>query len=129
MNKLRAAGEQGQDAVEFALILLTLFVVLMGIFDMGRLVYSYSVLFNAAREGARYGIIHPTDSAGIQAKVKAMAIGLDPAALTITSNQPDSKDIRVQLSYQFTLVTPVIQAVFKSNQVTLVSESTMLIEK
>jgi len=129
MNKLRAAGEQGQDAVEFALILLTLFVVLMGIFDMGRLVYSYSVLFNAAREGARYGIIHPTDSAGIQGKVKAMAIGLDPAALTITSNQPDSKDIRVQLSYQFTLVTPVIQAVFKSNQVTLFSESTMLIEK
>ena len=36
MSKLRRSGERGQDVVEFALILLVLFVVLMGIFDMGR---------------------------------------------------------------------------------------------
>ena len=129
MSKLRAAGERGQDAVEFAIILLVLFLVLVGIFDMGRAVYSYSVLFNAAREGARYGVIHPTDSAGIEAQVRNLAVGLDPSALTVTSSMPDSKDVRVQLSYQFTIVTPLIQSFFGSNPLTLVSESTMRIEK
>ena len=110
-------------------IFLILFLVLMGIFDMGRIVYSYSTLFNAAREGARYGIIKPTDSAGIEATVRSMAVGLDPAALTVTSSLPDSNDVQVHLSYQFTIITPVIQSFFGSGQVTLVGESTMRIEK
>jgi Flp pilus assembly protein TadG len=129
MINLRHSGERGQDVVEFALIFLVLFVVLMGIFDMGRVVYSYSVLFNAAREGARYGVIHPTDTAGIKAQVDKMAVGLDPSALTVTSSLPDKNDVQVHLSYQFTIVTPVIQAIFGSNQIALVSESTMRIEQ
>jgi Flp pilus assembly protein TadG len=129
MSQLRSSGERGQDVVEFAIIFTVLFFVLMGIFDMGRAVYSYSVLFNAAREGARYGIIHPTDTAGIKAAVNKMAVGLDPNALTVTSSKPDSADVQVHLSYQFTIVTPVIQAIFGSNQLTLVSESTMRIEQ
>ena|SRR5579859_2899449 len=128
MSKLRSSGEQGQDAAEFAIIFLVLFLILMGIFDMGRVVYSYSVLFNAAREGARYGIIHPTDTTGIANTVTSMAIGLDPSALTIASSQPDSSDVQVHLSYQFTFVTPMIQAFFGNNPITLVSESTMKIE-
>ncbi len=129
MRKLRASGERGQDAVEFALIFAVLFLVLMGIFDLGRVTYSYSVLLNAAREGARYGVIHPTDSAGIEARVRNMAVGLDPSALTVTSSLPDSNDVQVNLSYQFTIVSPVIQLVVGSNPVTLVGESTMRIEK
>ncbi len=129
MSKPQSSGRRGQDVVEFALIIPILFLILMGIFDMGRVVYSYSVLFNAAREGARYGIIHPTDTAGIEARARSTAVGLDPSQLTVTSTQPDSSDVRVQLSYQFTVVTPVIQVFFGSNQLTLVSESTMRIEK
>jgi len=129
MSKLRPSGERGQDVVEFAIIFTVLFLVLMGIFDMGRAVYSYSVLFNAAREGARYGIIHPTDTAGIKAQVLNLAVGLDPNALTVTSSLPDKNDVQVNLSYKFTIVTPIIQAFFGSNQLTLVSESTMRIEK
>jgi hypothetical protein len=47
----------------------------------------------------------------------------------VTSTSPDSKTIQVHLSYQFTIVTPVIQAIFGSSQVTLAGESTMRIEK
>ena len=129
MSKLRPSGERGQDVVEFAIIFTVLFLVLMGIFDMGRAIYSSSVLFNAAREGARYGIIHPTDTAGIKAQVLNLAVGLDPNALTVTSSLPDKNDVQVNLSYKFTIVTPIIQAFFGSNQLMLVSESTMRIEK
>lgn len=129
MSKLRPSGERGQDVVEFALIFTVLFLILMGIFDMGRVTYSYSVLYNATREGARYGVIHPTDSAGIQAAVRKLAFGLDPNALSVTSSRPDSNTIQVKSTYQFTILTPVIQVFFGSNQVALVGESTMRIEQ
>jgi Flp pilus assembly protein TadG len=129
MRTLRRLGERGQDAVEFALIISVLLLVLMGIFDMGRVAYSYSVLLNAAREGARYGVIHPTDTAGIKATVLNMAVGLDPSALTVTTTAPDSSTIQVSLSYQFTFVTPVIQAFFGSGPLTLVGDSRMRLEQ
>jgi Flp pilus assembly protein TadG len=129
MKNLHRSGERGQDALEFALIIPVLFLILMGIFDMGRATFSYSALQNAAREGARFGVIHPTDSAGIEAKVRSMAVGLDPGALTVTTTSPNSNTIQVHLSYVFTIVTPGIQLFFGSSQVTFVGESTMWIEK
>ena len=128
MRTLQPPGERGQDVVEFALIIPVLFLILMGIFDMGRATFSYTVLLNAAREGARFGVIHPTDSAGIEAKVRDMAVGLDPSTLTVTTTSPDSNTIRVSLNYQFTVVTPGIQVFFGSNQVAMVGQSTMWLE-
>ncbi len=45
----------GQTLVESALIALLLITFLMGIVDLGRVIYHYNVLSNVAREGARYG--------------------------------------------------------------------------
>jgi Flp pilus assembly protein TadG len=42
----------GQNLLEFALHFLILFLILMGIFDLGRIVFYYSTMTNAAREGA-----------------------------------------------------------------------------
>jgi hypothetical protein len=43
----------GQSLLEFALVLPLLLVLVMGLFDLGRAIFYYSVLNNAAREGAR----------------------------------------------------------------------------
>jgi hypothetical protein len=45
--------QEGQGLVEFALIIPIFLLVLVGIFDAGRLVYTNSALSQAAREGAR----------------------------------------------------------------------------
>ena len=45
----------GQALVEFALVLPIFLLLLFGLIDVGRLVYTWNALNQAAREGARYG--------------------------------------------------------------------------
>lgn len=47
--------QRGQTLAEFALVLPIFLLVVFGVFDAGRLVYTNSVLSQAAREGARLG--------------------------------------------------------------------------
>ncbi len=51
--KLRR-GQEGSAAVEFALCLLPLLLIVGGILDYGHFWYMQSVLATASREGARY---------------------------------------------------------------------------
>ena len=48
-----------QSLIEFALVLPFLFVLIMGLFDLGRAVFYYAVLNTAVREGTRYAIVQP----------------------------------------------------------------------
>jgi len=54
----------GQTLVEFALILPILLFVVMGLFEVGRFVFYYAVLNNAAREGTRFAIVQPSEDYG-----------------------------------------------------------------
>lgn len=54
-NKLRS--ESGASAVEFALLLPLLMMILFGIIEFGMALYRQSILTNASREGARLGIV------------------------------------------------------------------------
>ncbi len=45
---------RGQGLVEFALVLPLILLVIIVFIELGRIVYFYSALNNAVREGARY---------------------------------------------------------------------------
>ncbi|MFH1446710.1 MAG: TadE/TadG family type IV pilus assembly protein [Chloroflexota bacterium] len=47
----------GQSLVEFALLFPLLFLLVMGLFDIGRAIFYYSTLNTAVREGTRYAIV------------------------------------------------------------------------
>jgi hypothetical protein len=49
---------RGQALVEFALVIPIFLFVLVALFDLGRAVFSYNTLTNAAREGARMAIVN-----------------------------------------------------------------------
>lgn len=49
---------RGQALLEFALVAPIFFFILFAILEFGRAVYVTQVLNNAAREGARYAIVH-----------------------------------------------------------------------
>ena len=59
-NQLRRRS--GQALVEFALVLPIFLLLLFGTIDFGRYVYYVQILNNAAREGARYAIVHGGNS-------------------------------------------------------------------
>lgn len=122
---------RGQAMVEFALIVPLLVLVLMGIFDLGRGVYAYNVLASAAREGARYGILSPSNTSGIQAQVASTAV-LSPINTVVECSDngttfnstcnPNRKFIRVTVTHTFQAIT-----LFFSN-LTLTGRSMMAIE-
>jgi hypothetical protein len=100
--------EGGSGLVEFALVLPVLALIFMGIFDFGRAIYSYSAISNGAREGARYGIVHPAnrDSDGlpytgntIEARAAAQLVALDPAQVSIQVCYPPPAFDEVSYNY------------------------------
>jgi Flp pilus assembly protein TadG len=58
-------SERGSVAVEFALLVPVLFLILFGIINFGVLMYNQAVITNAAREGARWAAIHTTTTYGL----------------------------------------------------------------
>ncbi|MBM4302408.1 MAG: hypothetical protein FJ121_12950 [Deltaproteobacteria bacterium] len=59
----RGRGQEGAAAVEFALCLLPLLLIVAGVVDFGESWYMASVIATASREGARYATRYQTNPA------------------------------------------------------------------
>jgi len=86
----RWQSEEGSELIEFALVTPILVLLLAGIFDFGNMFRSYEVVTNAAREGARVGVLPGYDPVDVQARVDAYlgASGLTGARTTNVVNTP-----------------------------------------
>lgn len=62
LHSWRRRGGQGQALVEFALVAPLFFLLLFSIIEFARAIYYMEILNNAAREGARYAIVHGNES-------------------------------------------------------------------
>jgi hypothetical protein len=64
-TNLHKLGQKGAAAVEFAVVLPLLVLLLFGSIEFGLLLYNQEVITNASREGARAGIArHDSDQSG-----------------------------------------------------------------
>jgi Flp pilus assembly protein TadG len=86
MLRLRnvCADRRGNFAIEFALALPILLLLLVGLLDLGRLSIEKSALLQGAREGAQYGILAPTDTTNIQTTAQN-ATGISDATATTST--------------------------------------------
>ena len=84
-SRRRRLGSRGQSLVEFSLVLPVFLLLVAGMVDFGMGLYSNITVLNAAREGARVGITDPGDVSAVQARVTAMASGLDTTGLTVST--------------------------------------------
>ncbi len=137
--KRRERG-RGQALVEFAIILPVFFLVVAGMFDLGLGVYSDLTLVNAAREGARLGVIDPGNTSAIESRVRAMAGNLDASKLnvTIACERPSGSSFvacgapmwqpgdatKVTVDYKYTVFFPALFG----TEIPLSSESKIRIE-
>ena len=80
-----AARERGAAAVEFALLLPVLLLLVFGIIDFGRALNAQITLTQAAREGARLAAVGQPNVVG---RTQAAAAGLNPVAVTVTACPP-----------------------------------------
>jgi Flp pilus assembly protein TadG len=78
----------GVTSLEFAVVAPTLFVILLGIFEVGRGIMVIHELTNAARIGCRVGAIEGTSTSTITAAVTAnlSAVGISSDTVTVQVN-------------------------------------------
>ena len=121
-----ARRTRGQGLVEFALVLPILLLVMLGIIEFGYVFTVYSGVFNAAREGVRYGAVSPKDQSGVDAAARGKIILADPSAVTFgvyydkgpgTSTFTDPALVQIgdrvvlDITYDLPAITPVIQPI------------------
>ena len=62
MRPRRRTSDRGQSLVEFSLVLMPLFIIVLAIVQFGFIFNAYVTLTNATREGARNGTVYIYDS-------------------------------------------------------------------
>lgn len=133
---------RGQALAEFALVIPIFLLMLFGIIDIGRYVYTANAMGNGAREGARAGSVGVRPSPvcdGLSrqncviAVARANSWGVAPNTITttVTCERPigtasgtavascrTNDGLRVRNATNFTLVTPLIAQFLGSLQIT-----------
>lgn len=104
-------NEKGASAVEFALILPILIMLVFGIFQFGIAYNNYITITHAAREGARRAAVDLNNPLLEQIiKERAYPIPEDDIIISITT--PDGTDIGdrvvVEITYNMTVEIPLV---------------------
>ena len=124
----------GASVVEFSLVFLSLMLVVLGLMDLGRGIWTYTTLAQASREAGRYIMVHGSanraTASDIQNVVAQHAIGLDASKLQVsTSYDADYSErgdaIDVDVSYDFQLITAPF--VLQSGTISLTASSRTLL--
>ena len=108
-TQTRWRAQRGQTVVEAAFVFPLIFLVVLFVFELGWLMYTYSVMADAVNEGVRYAIVHSGgDPAGTQAKVKTFAATSlhNISAMTPLVTFPDGTTtppsrVRVTITYTY----------------------------
>jgi Flp pilus assembly protein TadG len=119
--------QRGATLVETAFGLMLFLLVIFGIMEYGRVVWIYTTLAELSREGSRYAAVHGSSSkvpaggtpfnqanavAAIRTAILPHAIGLVPAALTVTATWSPNNDpgsmVTVTVTYSSASISGLI---------------------
>jgi Flp pilus assembly protein TadG len=124
LKRFRRTGrprDEGAAAVEFALVMPLLVLLIFGIIEFGGAYNAYITVTHAAREGARMAAVGQFDAAA----VKARAYPLDAAKVTVTGptlvTDPSGDYYQVKITYPYQLTIPL----WDSQSLTLTSTARM----
>lgn len=125
------SSERGQAMVEMALVLPVLILLIFGIMEFGRVFNAYLIITNAAREGARVGIVGSTDLKIFQT-VEGAAPTLNNLQLSVTVTPSSAYRVRgssltVDVDYPVNIYAPVISNIV-GNPYMVKGSSTMRVE-
>lgn len=111
-------GRRGNALLEGGLVLLTFLLILFGIIDFSRAVYTHNSAQFAAREGCRWASVRGSGSGNvatandISTYAKSLMPGVFGQDVTVTTTwAPDNKagsTVTVRVVAEFTPVTPLV---------------------
>jgi hypothetical protein len=110
--RLNRRRDRGAAAVETALVLPILLLIVFGIIDFGRMLNAQINLTEAAREGARAAALQASVENRVNTATQTVGgpgevtIDWDESTLCDSSSGPED-DARIVLTYDFGFITPV----------------------
>jgi Flp pilus assembly protein TadG len=116
---------EGATAVECAIVLPFLLLLICGIIDFGNLYYQTHTVNEAAREGARIAAVGGTSqevSTAVKKFGNQLELSMNPS--TPVSGQP----VTVTVTESVGIITPLISTFFPSNPLTVTGRTVMRVE-
>ena len=122
----RLDSDSGAVAVEFALVLIPLMLILLGVIDFGRAYTQQLSLSAAAREGARVMAVQ-NDPVIAKAKVRdaapALSLALTDSQIVISgtgcpTGYPLGQTVTVTVTYPLTSITGMFDSLFSGEHLT-----------
>jgi len=108
--------QKGAAMVEFALIALLFFMILFGIIEFGRALFTYNTLVEATRRGARVAAVCPADDKGmLQVKQVTVFDPNTPDGTTTITGLLGLTTSNVTVSYLKSDMTPVATVPLAAN--------------
>lgn len=115
----RPQGQQGGAAVEFAVIAAVFFTLLIGIAEMGRLLWTWNAAAEATRRGARLAVVCSMNDVDIKTHMREMLPALansnisidylDPPNAPNTCTSATCKEVSVRLTgYTHQTIIPFV---------------------
>ncbi len=126
-RKQEAAPESGAAAVEFALIIPLLLLVLCGIIDFGNLYFQMDLVNEAARQGARLAAVNEEGSAAINTAIQ-QSYGNNLTAVVAPASPVSGSNVTVTVTSNVTIMTPLISTFFPQNPYPVQGQCTMYVE-
>lgn len=121
-------ARSGAMAIDFAIVAPVFFILVFGLIDISRAVFTKGVMLYAMEEASRWAAVNfPATAADIEAVATAKFTVLDPADITmfsatVTDNGDKTKAITLQMDYTFEFMMPFISL----DPITLSTEATIL---
>ena len=130
MLKWLKKSQAGQAMVEMALVLPILVVLVGGILDFGWLFYNKIALNNAAREGARYAVIHYTTSPEWKndtiTLMNSSYVGVETATATVY--EPSNSQIKATMTADVPILTGVASTILGKQSIEMTGSCIMRLE-
>ena len=142
--RARLRTERGAELIEMALVVPLLMLIIMGIIDFGFMFRKLNVVTNAAREGARAGVLPGySDPENVRQRVQQY---MDAAGMGITCDSADcsvvspvisipaptgtfnARDVRVTIFHHFTFLRPFAAFAPSFSSIALTGRSVMRVE-
>ena len=141
--------QKGQSLVELAVSLPVILLILLGTFDIGMALFSYSIIRDSAQEGALYGSFNPGNKAEIenrarnilprdQGEVFSSPVDLrnkDSVSIDIITKGDECQGvtkgtanyIQVKITYNYPILFPLIGQLFGSDGIQISSTASNVI--
>lgn len=121
-------SQKGQSLVEFALIVPLVLLLLFGMFDIGRILFSSVALEHAAREGARVASVGKSNS-DVMSSITNATTSLERNKLNVsisTEERNSGENVEIELKYPVEILNPLWRSFNQSYVVS--SKSVMRVE-